>query len=305
MHRGERRRHDLTQLAVAHARDLHVLGYAVPILAQARQRAVRDRVGRAHNSVDLGIAVQQLLGRGVARVNGEVGHDLRARRHLDPRLGAGVEKPQVTVATGRQVLFKNANVGRVLRASKHLGRHVTQRPAVVLKNARVPGQLLVKHHQRQAHRGHGLAVRVREHRCHQNNPVHLPLFIKKPQVGHLARCLVIGVGEKNLMPAARKNRCHPGDHSAHRGRVDLGDDDPHRVGLACPQALGVLRRRVPRGLHHGPDLLALLLAHVPVVEVTRHGGARHARHLRDLVDVQAVLPTFVRPQTSITGRTTG
>ena len=218
--------------------------------------------------------------------------------YLQARLGAGGEKSLAAHLAHGHVLLEDADVGRAARVAQRERGHVAHGGVVVLVDAGAEVDVLVEHHDRHGQGGDGLAVLGRDDGGDEDDPVHLALLGKQMQVVNLARGVVVGVGEKDLVAGLVQDERDARDHPAHRGGVDLGDDDAHDVGLAGAQGLGLTGGDVAGLLDDTADGGALLLGDVAVIQVARDRGAGHTRHLRDLVDVHVNVNLLVHHEFS-------
>ena len=176
VHGGERGRDDLGDLRVVYARDHHLVGHAVPVLAQAREGAVGDGVGGADDAVELGVLLQEGLRLLVAGVNRELGHAHRALGDLDPCLGAGGEKALAAHLAHGDVLLEDADVGGALGAAQRYGGNVVHGIEVVLEHAGAALHILIEHHHRHGEGGDGCLVLGRDHGGYEDDAVHLILL---------------------------------------------------------------------------------------------------------------------------------
>ena len=183
------------------------------------------------------------------------------------------------------VLLEDADVGRTPGGAQRDRGDLPHALVVVLEDARAEVHVLVEHHDGHGKGGDRLPMLLGDDGGDKDDAVNLVLLREEAQEVHLARGVVVRVGKQHLVAGGVEHGRDARDHPAHRGGVDLGDDDPHDVGLARAQGLGVLGRHVAGLLDDAADGGALLLADVAVVEIARDRRPRDACHLRDLVDV--------------------
>ena len=295
---GEGGRDDLGDLGVVHAGHDDVPGHGAPVLAQAGEGAVGDRVGGADDGVELGVVLEQRLGLLVAGVHGEVRDAQGALGHLEAGLGARGEKALAAHLAHGDVLLEDADVGGVTRVAQRDGGHLAHGLVVVLVDAGAEVDVLVEHHDGHGQGGDGIAVLGGDDGGDEDDAVHLALLGKEAQEVHLARGVVVCVGEKDLVSGLVQDEGDARDHPAHGGGVDLGDDDAHDVGLAGAQGLGLAGGDVAGLLDDAADGGALLLGDVAVVQVARDRRARDACHLGNLVDVHVNVNLLVHHEFS-------
>ena len=290
VHRGERRRHHLRDIAVSHGGDLHVGGHRDASVGKARHGAVGDGIRGADQRIEGHAALHQALASGVAALYREVGDDAGTLFDGETARGAARQEALSSTPARRHILFQDADVrGPVSRGEHPLGER-PQGTVFVLVDARAPLELLAEDHQRNRQGRYRRIVRGRKDGRHQDDAIHLAALGEEPQEGDLARGVVIGIGEQRLIADLVQDARDARDHAAHRRGVDLGDDDAHQTRFARAQGLCLPRRHIAGLLDHPRDGSALLLRHVAVVEVPRDRCARNPRHLGDLIDIHGRPP---------------
>ena len=143
-----------------------------------------------------------------------------------------------------------------------------------------PRKLLSRNHHRHPALLQAFQMLRREDRADQDHPVN-PLIVEEVQVSEFHFGAVVGVGKEYLKALPFQHRVNARHDVADGEGIDFRQNHPYGLGLPCTEDLGLYQRAVSGFLNDLPDGLLLLLGQTAMVQITGHGGWRHACQLCD------------------------